>query len=207
MTYVKSTIIQNIALRSLLLGGVLLLSACQMLPGSSAKSTAAAAGPQEVTAAVQTQFDAAIAAQNAQQWPQAEQQYKQLLEKYPQLSGPALNLALIYAQTDRPQLAEEYFERALQINPNNVVAADQYGVWLRSQGRFDAAEKIYLQALSSHPDHADTHLNLAILYDLYLGKLPQALEHYQRYLELVNDEKSPVHGWVADLQRRIQSAG
>jgi len=196
--------------RSLLLCGALLLSACQMISGSGGADTNAkktAAGTQEVTTAVQAQFDAAVAAQNAQQWPQAEQQYKQLLEKYPQLSGPALNLALIYAQTERPQLADEYFQRASQINPNNVVAANQYGVWLRGQGRFDDAERIYLQILGTHPDSADTHLNLAILYDLYLRKLPQALEHYQRYLELVNDEKSPVHGWVADLQRRLQSAG
>lgn len=181
-----------------------------MLPGSSANGAAAknaAAGPQEIPAAVQAQFDSAIAAQNAQQWPAAEQGYKQLLEKNPQLSGPALNLALIYAQTERPQLADEFFQRALQINPNNNVAANQYGVWLRSQGRFDDAERIYLQTLAGHPDSADTHLNLAILYDLYLRKLPQALEHYQRYLELNNDEKSPVHGWVADLQRRMQSAG
>ena len=51
----------------------------------------------------------------------------------------------------------------------------------------------------------ETHLNLAILYDLYMGKLPQALEHYQRYLELTSDEKSPVKGWVADLQRRMKA--
>jgi hypothetical protein len=37
--------------------------------------------------------------------------------------------------------------------------------------------------------------------------LPQALEHYQRYVELTGDEKSPVRGWVAELQRRVKAAG
>jgi len=176
-----------------------------MLPsGANANATGA---PQEIPAAVQVQFDAALAAQKAQQWSEAEQQLARLSEKYPQLSGPVLNLALLYAQTQRPQLAEENFKRALQINPNNSVAGDQYGIWLRTQGRFDDAEAMYTQTLTRNPEYAAAHLNLAILYDVYLGKGPQALEHYQRYLELNNDENSPVRGWIAELQRRLPRAG
>lgn len=195
-----------VLLRSLLLSTLAWLSACQSvsLPGFGA---AQAVAPKELPAAAQSQFETALAAQRAQQWPDAERQFSQLLEKYPYLSGPALNLALIYAQTQRPQLAEEYFKRALQINPVNSTAGDQYGVWLRGQGRFADAEAMYLETLARNADYADTHLNLAILYDIYLGKLPQALEHYQRYLELRGEDASPVQGWVADLQRRMQSAG
>jgi Tfp pilus assembly protein PilF len=93
----------------------------------------------------------------------------------------------------------------LQINPNNLAIYDQYGIWLRQQARFQEAEVMYRQALDRDANRADTHLNIAILYDLYMGKLPQALEHYQRYLALTDDEKSPVHGWVAELQRRMKA--
>lgn len=190
-----------------LLCAVVLLSACSSLSSSEAKKSNAAAAPQTVPAAAQAQFDSALAAQNAQQWDEAERQFNQLLTTYPQLSGPALNLALIYAQTQRAQLADAFFTRALTINPKSAEAGDQYGIWLRTQGRFDDAERIYLQVLASNPDYANAHLNLAILYDLYLGKSAPALEHYQRYLELTNDEKSPVHGWMSELQRRMQNAG
>jgi tetratricopeptide (TPR) repeat protein len=196
----------GIRLRPLLLAGVMLASGCQMasLPGFDGASAKA---PQEIPAAARAQFEAAVAMQRAGQLPEAEQQFNQLLEKYPYLSGPALNLALICAQTQRPQPAEDYFRRALRINPDNVAAAVQYGVWLRTQGRFVDSEAAYLQALEHNPDYADAHLNLAILYDLYLGRLAPALEHYQRYLALNAAEDSPVHGWVADLQRRLQSGG
>jgi Tfp pilus assembly protein PilF len=179
---------------------VVMLSAC----GSTASKPAQSTAPQEIPPAAQTLFDSAVAAQREQQWAQAEQQLKQLVEKYPQLSGPHLNLALIYAQTQRNEQAEVEFKNALQINPNNIPAYDQYAIWLRGQVRLQEAEAIYLKALERAPDHADTHLNLGILYDLYMGKLPQALVQYQRYLELANDEKSPVNAWVGDLQRRLK---
>lgn len=195
----------GIRLRHLLLAGAVLMSGCQMtaLPGLGGSANA----PQEVPAAARTQFEAAVALQRAGQLPEAEQQLNQLLEKYPYLSGPALNLALICAQTQRPQLAEEYFQRALRINPGNAAAGVQYGVWLRTQGRFAEAEAAYLQTIERSPDYADAHLNLAILYDLYLGRLAPALEHYQLYLTLSGAENDPVQGWVADLQRRLQSGG
>lgn len=178
------------------------LTACQSVSAPQEKVGAAV----EIPAAAQAAFESALTAQRAQQWPEAERQLKQIVEKYPQLSGPHLNLALLYAQTQRPQQAEESFKRALQINPANVNACNQYGIWLRSQARFAEAETIYQQALTHNPNSVDTHLDLAILYDLYMGKLPQALEHYQRYLELTGDEKSPVHSWVADLQRRMKAS-
>jgi Tfp pilus assembly protein PilF len=203
MKYVNELLVAPL-LRWLGLGVLLALGGCSFSGGS--KSTAPAP-LQEIPAAVQALFDAAQLAQKNQQWSDAERHYQQLLEKYPQLSGPALNLALIYAQTQRPQLAEESFQRAMQINPDNNAAGDQYGIWLRTQGRFDAAEAMYLQTLARHPDYAAAHLNLAILYDIYLGKPASALEYYQRYLELNNDEQSPVCAWIADLQRRLQRAG
>jgi tetratricopeptide (TPR) repeat protein len=190
--------------RCLLLVLAVLASGCQTvsLPGFSGGST-----PREVPAAARAQFEAAVTAQRAQQWPEAERQFNQLLEKYPYLSGPALNLALLCAQTQRPQQAEDYFRRALRINPGNAAAGVQYGVWLRTQGRFAEAEAIYLQTLERSPDDADAHLNLAILYDLYLGRPEVALDHYQRYLTASGAENSPVQGWIADLQRRLQSGG
>lgn len=180
----------------------ILMAGCQMLPGSGGAGEKAAP-----PVAALGQFKEALEAQRAERWPDAEREYGQMLERYPYLSGPALNLALIYAQTGRPQLAEESFRRALTINADNTVAGDQYGVWLREQGRFGEAEAMYLQTLARDDACASAHLNLAILYDLYLENLPQALQHYQRYLELQGGEESPVQGWVIDLQRRIQKAG
>ncbi len=178
------------------------LAACH---AGAPKPQAGVSAPSEVPTAAQTLFDSATAAQREQHWDQAESQLKQLTEKYPQLSGPHLNLALLYAQTQRAEQAEAEFKQALQINPNNIAAYNQYGIWLRGQSRPQEAEAIYQQAIARAPEYADSYLNLGILYDLYMGKLPEALAQYQHYLELNNDEKSPVRGWVIDLQRRLKA--
>lgn len=181
---------------------IVMLAGCQFSMSKKQESTAVV----EIPPAAQTLFSSATAAQREQRWDQAEQQFKQLIEKYPQLSGPHLNLALLYAQTKRPELSDAEFKQALKVNPNNIDAYNQYGIWLREQSRMTEAETIYLQAIARAPDRADTHLNLGILYDLYMGKLSQALAEYQRYLELSGDEKSPARAWVADLQRRLKTA-
>jgi Tfp pilus assembly protein PilF len=188
-----------------------LLSACHFVPERTAAPVAATGDPYlhdrpAVPAAAQADFDAAVAALRAQRWPEAEPKLQQLAERFPQLSGPSLNLALGYAQSEQPELAERHFQRAIEANPNNRAARNQYGIWLREQGRFRESEAAYLQALVRWPDHADSHLNLGVLYELYLGRLPEALQHYQRYLQLRGTE-TPVQGWAAELQRRLQSAG
>lgn len=176
-----------------------LLAAC-----ASTASKPDAAAATEISAATRTSFAAAVAAMKAEQWAEAERQLKQLQQSQPNLSGVHLNLALVYAQTQRPDDAEMQFKQAIQVNPGNIAARNQYGIWLRTQGRFKDAETVYLQALQAQPDYADTHLNLGILCDLYMGKSAQALEHYQKYLELKGDaaDAAKVQGWVADLQRR-----
>lgn len=179
------------------------LAACST---SAPKEAAATVAPKDIPASARNTFTFAVAAMRAQQWGEAESQLKTLIQAQPNLSGAYLNLALVYAQTNRPVDAELQFKKAIEVNADNAVARDQYGIWLRTQGRFKDAESQYLQTLQRHADRADTHLNLGILYDLYMGKSAAALEHYQQYLTLQGDSSDPmvktVGGWVAELKRR-----
>jgi Tfp pilus assembly protein PilF len=195
-------------LASLLLAA--LLAGCQSAPKQQAEPVAMVADPYlrevpAVPASAQAAFDAALAALRAQQWQSAERQFKALHEAQPRLSGPLLNLALLSARAGRDADAENYFQRAIAVNGNNLAALNQYAIWLREHGRFDQAETFYRQALARWPDHPESHLNLGILYDLYRGKPEQALSHYQRYLELNGDGDTPVRGWVMELQRRLDA--
>lgn len=181
---------------------LMLLAACSSTPS---KNVADGSAPTEVSSAARTAFDAGIAAMKAGQWPEAERQLTQVTRTQPNLSGAWLNLALVYEQTNRPAIdVETQFKKAIEVNPANMPAHNQYGIWLRTQGRFKDAEAIYLKALQADAGRADTHLNLGILYDLYLGKPAQALTHYEKYLALKGDsaDTGRVKNWVADLQRR-----
>lgn len=70
-------------------------------------------------------------------------------------SSPAFNLrGLIYGNLGEPVLAEESFRRALQINPRDADAMQNFGWFLCQQRRYDEAERFFGQALSS-PNYRD----------------------------------------------------
>jgi hypothetical protein len=59
--------------------------------------------------------------------------------------------------------------------------------------------------VAAEPGYAPAHLNLGVLYDLYLGEPQQALEQFENYIQLAGENKQ-VAGWVAELRKRVGSA-
>jgi len=147
-------------------------------------------------------FEIANAAMEQRDWSLAMSELAWLLDHHPKLSGPCLNMALAYQQQGELEQAEEYFRKTLQINRNNLDAYNQYAIFLREQGRFQEAEQTYLQALQIWDFHADTHRNIGVLYDMYMGDRERALLHFHRYQELTGASDRTVAGWIADLERR-----
>ena len=200
----------------------LLLSACSVLPSGDASvqpageadgvgSVASAElkapvradpGQRDASAEAIRHFGRANQAMEQEDWSTAIVELQWLLENYPDLSGPCLNLALVYKYQGDKDLAEQYYRYALQINPNNLAAYNQYAVFLREQGRFSEAEQAYKDALGAWEAHPQTHLNIGILYDLYMGDQGLALKHFNRYQNLTGSEDQQVAGWIVDLQRQ-----
>ena len=46
-------------------------------------------------------------------------------------------------------------------------------------------------------------LNLAILYELYMGRYAEALAAYQDYQLVLDEPDTKVNGWLIDLERRV----
>ncbi|MCH8140834.1 MAG: hypothetical protein IH908_04485, partial [Proteobacteria bacterium] len=80
---------------------------------------------------------------------------------------------------------------------------NQVGVLSRQFGDFRGAEELYQACLKQMPEFKDAYLNLGILYELYLGKLPEALAAYRQYQLLSQQPDRKVLGWVMDLERRL----
>jgi cellulose synthase operon protein C len=93
-------------------------------------------------------------------------------------------------------------QRLLQDEPRSATVLNQMGVVHRQQGRFDEARKAYEQAIAAAPNNAAPQLNLAILFDLYLGEPAKALPLYQRCLELLPAEATQINRWLAELKAR-----
>jgi Flp pilus assembly protein TadD len=155
-----------------------------------------------VSADARANFASAVASMQQQQWLAAEQRLLELRRQYPGYSGAALNLGIVYLHTDRLRQAEQAFRSAIALNPANIDAYNHLGAMLRQAGRFADAREQYEAALAIVPGHGETHLNLGILCDLYLGELVTAKRHYEAYQSAQAEPDRQVSGWLLDLERR-----
>jgi tetratricopeptide (TPR) repeat protein len=158
---------------------------------------------------VQLNYQLAISQLHAGETERAEQAFQALLTQQPDIAGAWYNLGLIQYHQQRKDEALRSLDRCLAINPRHPAAYTVSGLILRQRGQFEQARLAYAKALESDPDYADAHLNLAILYDIYLQYREDAKSHYQRYLQLVSDEKQTeqVKLWLQDLQLQLDQGG
>lgn len=115
------------------------------------------------------------------------------------------NLGLTYFKLQKIDLAEQAFLEAITRNDDDAVAHNHLGILMRQKGEFEAARQHYQKALKIDSDYALAHLNLGILYDIYFQDIKPALQHYQRYQTLIDEENSQVAGWIVDIERRLNS--
>jgi len=190
---------------------LLLIGGCAMLgpspPEAPARAGKTAKKPPEkpeapVKPELQRAYDRALAALRSGRHKEAESALLDLTRKAPELSGPYANLGLLYRRVGRNAEAIAALERAIHINPRRAVYYNELAILYRQEGKFDLARRNYRKALDADADYAPAHLNLAILYDLYLQEPKEALPHYQRYRELVPAEAETVTKWIIELERR-----
>lgn len=136
---------------------------------------------------------------------EAEALLLQVTDDQPELAGPWINLARVFVAQDREDDAVAALDQAVLANPGNCAARTELGVLLRRRGEFEAAEAHYLACLERQPGYEAAYLNLGILYDLYLGRLADALAAYRQYQSLAIEPDRQVDVWVVDLQRRLDS--
>ena len=148
-------------------------------------------------------FHGALTAMKKQRYAQAEQLLLELTQVAPKLSTPWANLGMIYLAQDRGEEATGALSKAIEINPANCPAHNQMGILARQHGDFASAEASYLACLQRVPRFRDAYLNLGILYELYLGRLPEALDAYRQYQALLQEPDHRIRGWVMDLERRL----
>jgi len=82
--------------------------------------------------------------------------------------------------------AEESFQRAIELDANDLGAYEKLARYMMVTGRQDEVVKTYEAALSQNPDSAKLHLTVGSLYELRQD-VQKAIEHYENAVRLDPD--------------------
>jgi len=114
------------------------------------------------------------------------------------------NLGLAYIKLEKYDLADQAMQQAIVQNPDDAVAYNHLGILQRVKGEFKNAREKYQRAIEIDEGYARAHLNLGILFDIYLQDLEKALQQYEIYQSLTQQQDSQIAGWIIDIQRRMK---
>jgi len=114
-----------------------------------------------------------------------------------------LNKAIRAEDSGDTEQADSFYQQMMSEGAKSTRSLNRYAVFLRKQFEIDKAETIYLKALAYSPNDANTHYNLAILYELYKGDFAKAKKHFELFQSNSAEPDKKVKAWIADLQRRI----
>lgn len=148
------------------------------------------------------EFIAARKAIKAKQYDQAKAALEAITQQDKALAGPWVLLGQIALEQKDQDLAKQHFSKAIATNPLNVNAYLPLALIEREQGHFIEAQNIYTQALKVWKDFPEAHLNLAILYDIYLNDALQAQQHMEAYVFLTEEDDAQVNRWLEEIQAR-----
>jgi len=188
----------------ILLVSLLLLTGCATQP---AKTPVTSTGKTTTTENTKASAEADIASYanalhdiKAEQLPRARTALETLVDKHPELAGPWANLALIDIRQNHLDKAREHLNKALARDANLAQAYNLLGYIDKQQGKISQAMDDYSKAIAKKPDYALAHYNLALLYDIYLQDIPNAVKHYKRYLDLTGNQDQKTAEWVKELE-------
>ena len=132
----------------------------------------------------QADMEALIALYNNRRYPEAENQARRLLAKYPETGFLWKLLAASLQRQGKDALAA--FQQTAQLQPTDAEVHNTLGNLLKDRGQLTDAVHHYRQALTLKPDYADAHNNLGItLKDL--GQLNDAVNSYRQALQYQPD--------------------
>lgn len=101
--------------------------------------------------------------ESSQQVGEAITAYEKILSKEPNESRAWKRLAVLHDRSGRPDLAEPYYQQALQRHPRDATLHADYGYSLYLRERWADSEQHLRTALSLQPGSKRSHVNLGML--------------------------------------------
>lgn len=136
------------------------------------------------------------------QYAQAEATLMAITTDDKALSGPWVVLGDIANEQKNYDKAITSYQKAISLNDKNVNAYMHLALAQRQHGDFLKAQNTYAKILSIWRDCPEAHLNLAVLYDLYLNHPLRAQKHMEAYQFLTSGQNQEVAQWLIEIQQR-----
>lgn len=202
-----SAYLSIVVCRSVCLTLLVSVTACSQFSNKEvAPPSAAEAAKQQEQARLTQDFSAALVMHRNGEIDAAKEAYTDILSRQPTLINPRFNLAQIALDEERAEDASAALDEVLKQRPDHKQALNLKGVMAREAGRFKEAETLYRQSLAADPSYLPAMRNLAILLDIYMGRLDEALSLYEQYQSLLDEPDAQVKDWIFDLKRRLGGA-
>lgn len=145
-------------------------------------------------------FKAGLGAMDSNDFTTAERIFSELIEKQPYMAGPYCNNALIFLKKLDYQKSLDTINQAITLNNGIAQAYNIRAQALVATGKIKEAESDYLKAIELDPAYTYAHYNLALLYDIYYQDIGKAIQHYEKYLSLLEQPDKATKDWIAHLK-------
>ena len=156
----------------------------------------------QVDAAAIDGFIAARRALKKKDYKKADALLDSVVETSSDLAGPWVMKGDIALLQKRESDAATFYQNAIEANKLNVNAYTKLAKTLRLLGRYQESLNTYVAALEVWKDFPEAHLNLAVLYDIYLNDPLLAQRHMEAYQFLTKEKDKTVAGWLEEIKSR-----
>ncbi len=112
-------------------------------------------------------------------YQQAKANLDRALAFAPRLADAHYSLAYYYQLVEENQRAEQAYQAAMDLAPDNATIANSYGAFLCQTGQYDAAKNYFLKAVNSqqYANSAQTYENMALCAQAQ-GELADAIAYF-----------------------------
>jgi len=126
----------------------------------------------------------------SEQYEKARHELAKILSKEADDIDANYYMGLVYSRSNLLDEAKIYYNNVLENDPQHTSALFNLASIELENRNPSSAARLYNKILEIKPDDAETHYNLAFLYDNYFIDEKNALRHYKRCIELFSQDKS-----------------